>query len=171
MTDSPKSISTPRDQPSSAVSIFDQDFLERIADWSVDGFCEHEAGFSGPWRVETLDDAYTVHRDGDAKPRGVFKHHETACLVAAVLPAVGSDSLYSVRRSSSELVRSIGQAEPTVAGQLAPGDEALAGALHVAAWLLRSPYSLAFVLEAAGHDVLSAAGRLVADRRKAAQAS
>ena len=104
-------------------------------------------------------------RDGDPKPRGVFEHHETACLVAAVLPAVGSDALYAVRRGSSELVRTIGRSEPAVAGQLSSVDEDIAGALHVAAWFLRSPHSLALLLEAAGYDVLATAGRLVAARR------
>ncbi|MEM8997110.1 MAG: hypothetical protein AAGF23_20170 [Acidobacteriota bacterium] len=169
MTDRPKC--TPPPDSASLESIFASDFLELVGDDSVDGFCEHEAGFTGPWRVEAQADGFAVIRDGEAKPRGLFKHHETACLVAAVLPAVGSDPLYAVRRGSSELVRTIGHAEPTIAGQLSPGDEDLAGALHIAAWLLRSPHSLAFLLEAAGYDVLATAGRLVAYRKAASPAS
>ncbi|MEM8995958.1 MAG: hypothetical protein AAGF23_14320, partial [Acidobacteriota bacterium] len=89
-----------------------------------------------------------------------------ACLVAAVLPAVGSDSLYAVR--SCELLRVIGQAEPAVAGQFTFDDEDITGALHVAACFLRSPHSLAFLLEAASIDVLTTAGQLVAERRAGA---
>ncbi|MEM8996857.1 MAG: hypothetical protein AAGF23_18875 [Acidobacteriota bacterium] len=166
MTRSPKSISTPKTITSTAASVFDQDFLEYIADWPIDGFCENEAAFSGPWRVEELDGEFAVVRDGDERPRGTFKHHETACLVAAVLPAAGSDSLYAVR--SCELLRVIGQAAPTIAGRFTFDDEDITGALHVAAWFLRSPHSLALLLEAASIDVLTTAGRLVAERRAVA---
>ena len=163
MTDSPKCISAPKSRPSAAASIFDQEFLEHIADWPIDGYCENEAAFSGPWRVEKEDGEFAVLRDGDERPRGTFKHHETACLVAAVLPAVGSDSLYAER--SCELLRVIGSDTPAVAGRFTFDDEEIAGALHVAAWFLRSPHSLALLLEAASIDVLTTAGRLVAARR------
>ena len=163
MTDSPKCISTSRSRPSTAASIFDRHFLEEIADWPIDGFCENEAAYSGPWRVEERGGEFAVLRDGDERPRGTFKQHETACLVAAVLPAAGSDSLYSVR--SCKLLRVIGQPAPAVAGRFAFDDEDIAGALHVAAWFLRSPHSLALLLEAASSDVLTTAGQLVAERR------
>ena len=163
MTHRPKPVSTLKNEPKPAASIFDQEFLEHIADWPIDGYCENEAAYSGPWRIEERDGEFAVVRDGDERPRGTFKHHETACLVAAVLPAVGSDSLYAVR--SCELLRVIGQAAPAVAGHFTFDDEDITGALHVAAWFLRSPHSLALLLEAASIDVLATAGRLVAERR------
>ena len=166
MARSPKSVSTPKDEPKTPASIFDKDFLEHIADWPIDGYCENEAAFSGPWRVEERDGEFAVVRDGDERPRGIFKHHETACLVAAVLPAVGSDSLYAER--SCELLRVIGQDAYAVAGRFTFDDEDIAGALHVAAWFLRSPHSLALLLEAASIDTLTTAGRLVAARRAGA---
>ena len=163
MTHSPKRISAPKTVPSLEASIFDADFLERIADWPVDGYCETEAAYSGPWHVQERKGEFAVVRDGDERPRGTFKHHETACLVAAVLPAIGSDSLYAER--SCELLRVIGRDAPAVAGRLTFDDEDIASALHVAAWFLRSPHSLALLLEAASIDALTTAGRLVAARR------
>jgi hypothetical protein len=53
---------------------------------------------------------------------------------------------------------------PAPAGHLRDFDEALAGALHVAAALVRSPVALAWLLEAAGHVALEQAGRIL-DRR------
>jgi len=154
---------TPKSEPTHPSSIFDQDFLEHIADWPIDGYCENEAAFSGPWRVEQQGEEFAVVRDGDERPRGTFKHHETACLVAAVLPAIGSDSLYAER--SCDLLRVIGRDTYAVAGRFTFDDEDIAGALHVAAWFLRSPHSLALLLEAASIDTLTTAGRLVAARR------
>jgi len=53
---------------------------------------------------------------------------------------------------------------PAAAGHLRDFDEALAGALHLAAALVRSPVALAWLLEAAGHVALEQAGRIL-DRR------
>ena len=50
------------------------------------------------------------------------------------------------------------------AGHLRDFDEGLAGALHLAAALVRSPVALAWLLEAAGHVALEQAGRIL-DRR------
>jgi hypothetical protein len=53
---------------------------------------------------------------------------------------------------------------PAAAGHLRDFDEGLAGALHLAAALVRSPLALAWLLEAAGHVALEQAGRIL-DRR------
>ncbi len=51
-----------------------------------------------------------------------------------------------------------------VIGYLRDFDEGLAGALHVAAALVRSPAALASLLEAAGHVALEQAGRILGQR-------
>ena len=45
-------------------SIFARDSLELVGDDSVERCCEHESGFTGPWRVEARDDDFAVLRDG-----------------------------------------------------------------------------------------------------------
>jgi len=47
MTQRPKSVS----KPTTASSIFDQDFLENIADWPIDGYCDPDG------RLTTISDA------------------------------------------------------------------------------------------------------------------
>jgi len=61
-------------------------------------------------------------------------------------------------------IGSSGVGSHPAAGHLRDFDEALAGALHLAAALVRSPVALAWLLEAAGHVALEQAGRIL-DRR------
>jgi hypothetical protein len=55
-----------------------------------------------------------------------------------------------------------------LAGHLRLFDEALVGALNVAAHLLQSPESLAWLLEAAGAVALERCGAIIAERTAAA---
>ena len=73
MTHRPKCVSTPKHDRTPAASIFDQEFLERITGWPIDGYCENEAAYSGPWRVKERGGEFVVLRDGDERPHGTFE--------------------------------------------------------------------------------------------------
>src|SRR5258708_5363709 len=133
---------------------FTVEFLQRLDEiGEPDG--AHEADVAGPWTIRPVlyrgATGFAVLReweslengDGDGAgdvPYAVFGRREVALLAAGV------GSL------------------PAAAGHLRDFDEALAGALHLAAALVRSPVALAWLLEAAGHVALEQAGRIL-DRR------
>jgi hypothetical protein len=149
---------------------FTVEFLKRLDEvGEPDG--AHEADVAGPWVIQPVRyrgaPGFAVLREwesltaGDV-PYAVFGRREMALLAAAVLPATGRELLF--RLGTEPDADGFPLLAPLAAGHLRDFDEALAGALHLAAALVRSPEALAWLLEAAGHVALEQAGRIL-DRR------
>lgn len=124
-----------------------------------------EADTAGPWRVEPASGGFAVLREGEQLERGdrptaVFRDRAAALLAAAVLPTVGRDAAYRLGQDAEPGGYAL-RFQGEVAGHLQFFDESLAGALHVADGLARSPRSLATLLEAAGGLALERAGRIL----------
>jgi hypothetical protein len=102
-------------------------------------------------------------------PVASFLERWRALLAAAVLPGTGRDPAYRLRTEADAegfaLIYGLDRdGAPEVAGHLRLFDEGLASALSVADALLRSPESLALLLEAAGKAALDRAGAILAAR-------
>ncbi|HEY0781401.1 MAG TPA: hypothetical protein VGE98_03020 [Thermoanaerobaculia bacterium] len=158
----------------SPVNAFTRDFLIRLDAAEEPESCA-EADLVGPWTVQEVADAaglaFAVLREwerielGD-RPFAVFDRRETALLAAAVLPSTGREPLFTLGPDADA---ENGGGYPVAAGGEPAGhlrdfDEGLTAALHVAAWLVRSPDSLAKLLEAAGSLALTQVGKIL-DRR------
>jgi len=76
-------------------------------------------------------------------------------------PAGRSSTTHSTPDIPTPETGSAGAGPYPAAGHLRDFDEALAGALNLAAALVRSPVALAWLLEAAGHVALEQAGRIL----------
>ncbi len=106
--------------------------------------------------------------EGD-EPYATFTTRELALLAAAILPATGREPLFRLGTEPDETgfpllaqAPAAGAGGPpgaAIAGHLRDFDEDLAAGLNFVAALVRSPRSLARVLEAAGHVTLAQAGR------------
>src|SRR5579864_7818735 len=173
---------------SGSSNAFTADFLRRLDEaGEPDG--AHEADVAGPWAIRPVpyrgDTGFALLREWESLeagdlPYAVFQRRETALLAAAVLPATGRDPLFrldtepdadgfallaapaspagSASPASRPSARAASPASP--AGHLRDFDESLAGALHLAAALVRSPAALARLLEAAGYVALEQAGKI-----------
>jgi hypothetical protein len=170
---------------------FTTDFLHRL-DQAGEPDGAREADVAGPWVVRRVryqgTFGFAVLRDwespqdGDA-PCAIFRRRETALLAAAVLPALGREPLYRLATEPDAagfpLQAGTGPRDPAlvpaavavtaiphpgIAGHLRDFDEDLATALQLVAALVRSPLSLASLLEAAGHVAVEQAGRILTTR-------
>ncbi len=158
-----------RDQ--SKPNVFQPAFLERLDQRDREGYTATEASLAGPWQVRKVaDERYAVLRrlDEPEEAEAVFRFLESALIAAAVLPAIGSDCLYTLDGSEDSLghrlSRMVGEHGLEKAGWLRYFRQELPYALHLLESLLRSPESLAHFLEAASHEVLSHAGSILASR-------
>jgi hypothetical protein len=105
-----------------------------------DAAADHAAG---------ADDAADAEAAAGADPVRPLRSPRSPCSAGAQA-AQPSRASRSLRESTGE-----------PAGHLRDFDEALAGALNLAAALVRSPVSLAALLQAAGHVALEQAGRIL----------
>jgi hypothetical protein len=143
---------------------FASPFLSRMAERDEPSTAA-EADTAGPWRVEPAPGGFAVLREGEElelgdRPTAVFRDRAAALLAAAVLPTVGREAAYRLGQDADPKGYAL-RFHGEVAGHLQFFDEALAGALHVADGLARSPRSLATLLEAAGGLALERAGRIL----------
>jgi hypothetical protein len=178
----------PSESDNSHRNAFTADFLNRLDEaGEPDG--AHEADAAGPWAVRPVSyrggTGFALLREWESLEAGdvpcaIFRRREAALLAAAVLPATGREPLFRLdtepdadgfpllacpAAGDASGARAAGAAQASLpAGHLRDFDESLAGALHVAAALVRSPTALARLLEAAGHVALEQAGRIL-DRR------
>ncbi len=115
-----------------------------------------EADVAGPWSVEPIPNlGFGLFRVGESLARGfrpaaVFPDRWLALLAAAVLPGTGRDPLLRLEGEPDELGYGVTLDDGEVVGHFELFDEALLDALNAAAALVRSPWSLACLLEAAG---------------------
>jgi hypothetical protein len=163
--------------PSVHPNIFTTQFLSRMAERDEPPTAG-DADVSGPWQIEPIPGrGFGLFRIGESLARGhapvaVFPSRWLALLAAAVLPGTGRDPLLRLDKQPDAaglyplLVPGLQGEE--LAGHLRLFDEALVAALNVAAHLLQSPESLAWLLEAAGAVALERCGAIIAERTAAA---
>ena len=129
-----------------------------------------EADVAGPWRVEPTGDAFGLFRLGEDpgkhRPIAAFTTPSLALLAAAVLPGVGHDQAFRLRKERDHEGYGIESrsAWSAVVGHLGFYDEKLIDGLNTLHSLITAPESLAFLLEAAGAEALRHAGTLLAAR-------
>lgn len=140
-------------------------FLERLLDQDQPATAL-AAATAGPWEVAPAERGrFRVERSGEAgageEPAAVVDERQAALLLAAALPGSSGRELYRLRperrREGYELLRA-GRS----LGFLAWFDPHLVGTLAALEHIVSSPRALALLLEAAGHDALWRAGRLLA---------
>jgi hypothetical protein len=164
---------TPSDHPNG----FTSQFLRRMAQRDEPPTAG-DADVAGPWRIEPIPGrGFGLFRNGESLARGsvpvaVFPSRWLALLAAAVLPGTGRDPLFRIAEQPDAAglypLLLPGLHGEEVAGQLHLFDEALVDALNVAAHLLQSPASLAWLLEAAGAVALERCGAILDERTTAA---
>lgn len=143
---------------------FDSGFLDRLLD-SDQPPTAAVAAVAGPWEVRPAPAyGWGVHRQGDGgDAAALMEERQEALLLAAALPG-------SARRGTPRLLPERGPDGYVVTdgnrelGRLAWFDTELVAALGCLRDLVSSPRSLALLLEAAGHDALEQAGRILARR-------
>ncbi|HZF07360.1 MAG TPA: hypothetical protein VFE33_01080 [Thermoanaerobaculia bacterium] len=121
-----------------------------------------EAELAGPWKIEPVPGrpgAFAIlplWEDlaiGDP-PVAVLWHLETARLLAVLLPAIDREPLFHLEEQAGAegypLVAVYGEQGPQVAGWLDRYEPRWAEGLHLLEAVVRSPWALATLLEAAG---------------------
>ena len=150
-------------------NVFTPRFLERLAELPRSGSrTSFEANHAGPWTVVKVPQGFSVEKAGSEIVKAVVTHHETAHLLAAILPGVGRPVRYRVTsaeegRPGVGVEALEGKSHERVGWLHDYSDETLE-ALHVAECLLRSPASLALFLQAASYESLEPAGGIAAGR-------
>jgi len=145
---------------------FDETFLAAI-DQLDEPVTAAEAEAAGPWSLLLMANGeWGVFRRGQSPERGdvpaaSFHRREKALLAAAVLPGTGRDPLFRLAPEADPHGYPVTDPAGETEGHLRLFDENLRDALHVAECLLRSPESLARLLEAAGGIALRETGRLL----------
>lgn len=145
-------------------TVFCPDFLKRKAAREPIPLSAHESTWSGPWTVGPAGERFAVRRTGDPTPVAVTSYRDTALLLAATLPAVGRGPLYwltperATGRRMFDLVTILGEQGPAVVGEFERHYEEILTPLSIAEYLVRSPSSLAYLLEAAPVETLVQAG-------------
>ena len=154
-------------RPRAATTVFDSDLLDRLPRGDRGGPTVAEAEHAGPWTVQAQESGFAVLREADDEADARLAERETALLLAAVFPALGREPRYQLVTKEGAAgvdVRSFGGGRLEKVGWLRHRHPEIVEALHVVEWLLRSPASLALLLEAASYEVLAHAGRIL-DRR------
>lgn len=144
---------------------FDEAFLDRLLERDSPPTATR-AAVAGPWEVTASGGGWRVHRQGEGRgcePAAWFEERQDALLLAAALPAsVSGEDVRLLPERGPDGYVVVGAGGP--AGRLAWFDPELATALGTLRALVSSPRGLALLLEAAGHDALDHAGRLLAAR-------
>lgn len=144
---------------------FEAAFLERLLGQDQPATAL-AAATDGPWEVASADRGrFRVAREGEAagseEPAAMVDERQAALLLAAALPGSSGRDLYRLRPERREggydLLRG---GRPL--GRLAWFDPHLVATVAALEHIVASPRALALVLEAAGHDALYRAGRLLA---------
>lgn len=140
-------------------------FLERLLDHDQPATAL-AADTAGPWEVMPADGGrFRVERDGEAaggeEPAAVLDERQAALLLAAALPGCSGRELYRLRPERRAGGYDLLRAGRSL-GRLAWFDPHLVATVAALEQIVASPRALALVLEAAGHDALRRAGRLLA---------
>jgi hypothetical protein len=154
-------------------NVFDSDFLNWLSRRDAGGPSWPEAEYGGPWTVREQESGFAVVREGAEReePYAVLEERETALLLAAILPTIGREQRYQLGTSAAggTDVRTLAGGTLRKVGWVHRTDPELMEGLNVVEWLLRSPGSLAMVLEAASYHTLADAGRILRRRLHAGE--
>ncbi|HZF11774.1 MAG TPA: hypothetical protein VFE33_23555 [Thermoanaerobaculia bacterium] len=137
-----------------------------------------EAELAGPWKIEPVPGkpgAVAVLREwedlaaGD-RPVAVLWHEERAQLLTVLLPALDREPLLYIKEGETSdgypLTAVYGEQGPQVAGWLDRSEPRWAEGLHILEAILRSPWALATLLEAAGPGAEEQVGKIRARRQR-----
>ena len=125
----------------------------------------------GPWRVEpapesfrecgALEDGWAVRRDGQEKPVALTRHFDTAAMLAAVLPMLGTNAAFLPMAGGYEMPPNLDSSPRPVIRY--PGDPPgdIEHELETVRMIASCPRSLAWLLSAASEDTLERAGDLL----------
>jgi hypothetical protein len=184
MQDNLKGTTVPNPQHPNA---FSSSFLNRLAELDEPPTAG-DADVAGPWRIEPVvsngGHGFGLFRTGESLSRGfapaaVFPSRWLALVCAAILPGTGRDPLLILSKQpdahgaypvalaggGSDGGGDDGDGDGGgPAGFLALFDERAVDVMNVLVHLLRSPESLAFVLEAAGSVALERCGAILEER-------
>lgn len=151
-------------------NVFAEDFLARL-DEADEPATAAEAEVAGLGALQPSAGGFAVFRQGETAERGheavgVFRERWRALLVSALLAGTGRDPLVILQKDADPdgypLLAGLDlDGRPDVVGHLRLFDEALTVAMHVGEALLRSPESLAALLEAAGKVGLERTGTIL----------
>ncbi len=152
-------------------NVFAPEFLQCAREREPPPITATEARWAGPWKIQAHQGSFFVVRESGGEPEAVTELHETALLLAAVLPIAGRNPRYWLERESIDGKSTIvlktvrGPTSGAVAaGELRAYHRDLVEPLSVAEYLLRSPSALALLLEAAPFETLEQAGAVLARR-------
>jgi hypothetical protein len=126
-----------------------------------------EADVAGPWRVEPIPAlGWGLFRAGESLTRGfrpaaVFPERWLALLAAAVLPGTGRDAFLHLSTEPDSEGFALTLDDGTAAGHTELFDPPLVEALNTVVAVVRSPWCLACLLEAAGPVALARCGALL----------
>jgi hypothetical protein len=128
----------------------------------------HEADTSGPLALVEEEGQTALYRGWESSAQGdtplaVFRRRETALLFQAIWPAVGRNTLY--RLADLPATGGYGLEEDGQrVGSLRDFDPGAVLGGHFAAYLARTPLSLALLVEAAGPTAQKHVGRILLAR-------
>jgi len=157
-------------------NVFTSEFLEEISQRD-EVLTSAEAEFAGPWKTESVPGqpgAVAVLREwenleeGDT-PHAIFWNPETAELLKVALPILDREPMFhlgEVDEPEGVPVTAVyGEQGPVVVGWIRCGELRTVEALHLLEGIVRSPRTLATLLEAAGWGAIEQVGRILASRR------
>jgi len=157
---------------------FSPTYLARLRERD-DSLTAAEAELAGPWKIEPVPGrpgAVAILRiwedlaAGDP-PVGMLWHPETAQLLSVLLPAIDREPLFYIKEEPASegypLVAMYGEQGPQIAGWLDRYEPRWAEGLHLLEAIVRSPWALATLLEAAGPGAEEQVGRIRARRQPA----
>jgi hypothetical protein len=152
--------------PSRLPNAFAADFL-RLFEERDEPPTGPEADVAGPWHVEPIPAlGWGLFRAGESLTRGfrpaaVFPERWLALLAASVLPGTGRDAFLHLHPEAGPDGFALSLDDGTGAGHLELFDPPLVDALNAVVALVRSPWCLACLLEAAGPVALERCGALL----------
>jgi hypothetical protein len=154
--------------PSSSRNAFSPLFLRRLGRRDEPPTAG-EADLAGPWRVEEIPGrGWGLFRLGESPeevpPFAVTPSPWLAWVLAAVLPSLGRDAAYRLDKERGSEGFAVRDGAGQVVVYLGLFDPNLVEALNWADGLLRSPESLAWLLEGAGSVALERAGAILEGR-------
>jgi hypothetical protein len=155
------------DDRTEPLNAFSQRYLEAVQELD-DPATAHEAETSGPLSLVEEEGLLALYHGWESAAQGdtplaVFQRRETALLFQAIWPAIGRNSLY--RLAASPAAGGYGLEEDGhVVGSLRSFDPGALVGGHFAAFLARTPLSLALLVEAAGPTAQRHVGRILLSR-------
>ncbi len=125
-----------------------------------------EADTAEPWEVRPAAGRHGLFRpwenaeEGD-RPRALFEHEETAWLFRVIWPALGRDRTFRLGPHPVDEGYPVQDGETTV-GFLESFNPDAVFAAHLASYLVRTPYALAYLVWLSGPIVQREVGRALA---------